>query len=307
MAGNNAKRAAAWVGICLASATVTRADSLFDYNVVVTDTLTASSHIQGRTFVNNLVTNNQPDFAQSAAAGTGDTLDVAGQVTGNGLTMERGVFRHAHPIASPFQLNLNGGSSGVTDASTSITSLSNQMNAIASQYGTFLATSLAPAGTNVSITATGNAASVFSIAASDLSKQNESIQVNTGSASAVIIKVLGNAFTFGPSEHESINGSSQNVIWYFPDATTITLNDSVWSGSILAPLAILTSPNQNIEGGVYVRSFQQTAEVHLPGNTLTPVFSGPVPLPVPSVAMASFLLMGCGLTVYSARSLRPLR
>src|ERR1700728_3958525 len=100
---------------CAGTAVVARADSLFDYNVVVTCKLTTSSHIQGRTFVNNLSTSNQPDFAQSAVAGTGDTLDVAGNVTGSGLSMERGVFRHAGALPGNFTLNLNNGSSQMSD------------------------------------------------------------------------------------------------------------------------------------------------------------------------------------------------
>jgi choice-of-anchor A domain-containing protein len=270
---------ALWAG----TAGVSRAASLFDYNVVVTGKLTTSSHIQGRTFVNNLSTRYQPVFAQSAITGTGDALDVAGHVTGSGLTMERGVFRHAGALPGKFTLNLNNRSSQVSDPNVNISSLSNQMNAIASQYNSLSATTVLPYGNNLNIAASGNGISVFSVAARDLSHQNESVNVNVGSASAVIIKVIGTGFRFNSSEHESVNGSAQQVLWDFTNATSITLNDSTWDGSILAPLATLTAPNQRIAGGVYVRNFNQTAQVHMPDNTRTTAFSGPVAVPSPSV------------------------
>jgi choice-of-anchor A domain-containing protein len=288
---------------CAGTAGIVRADSLFNYNVVVTGTLTDSSHIQGRTFVNNLVTSNQPDFAQSTAAGTGDTLDVAGAVTGSGLSMERGVFRHAGALPGGFTMNLNGGSTNVLDPSVSITSLSNQMNATAALYNSYSATTVTPSGGNLTINATGTGVAVFSVNAGGLSLANENVSVNVGTASSVIIQVLGASFTFGSSEHESITGSSGQVIWDFVNATMIHLNDSVWSGSILAPLSTLTSPNQNIEGGVYVQNFTQSAEVHLPsGSTIaTPAFNGPVPVPAPGI------LVGVLALAFGAASIRGIR
>jgi choice-of-anchor A domain-containing protein len=288
---------------CAGTAGMVRADSLFNYNVVVTGTLTDSSHIQGRTFVDNLAVSNQPDFAQSTAAGTGDTLDVAGTVTGNGLTLERGVFRHAGALG--FTPVLNGGSTSVQDSSVSISSLSNQMNSIASLYNSYSATTVTPSGGNLNINATGTGVAVFSVNASDLSNSNENVSVNVGTASSVIIQVLGSSFTFGSSEHESITGSSQQVIWDFVNATMIHLNDSTWNGSILDPLATLTSPNQNIDGGVYVANFNQSAEVHLPtdgnGNPVTPAFNGPVPVPAPGILVG---VLALAFGVVSMRGIR---
>src|ERR1700742_1139522 len=90
-----ARAAVLFIGVAAATrSTYCQASSIFDYNVIVTGTFTAESHVQGTTFANNLVAINQPDFAQSASAGTGDTLTVAGTISGSS-TLERGIYRYA--------------------------------------------------------------------------------------------------------------------------------------------------------------------------------------------------------------------
>ena len=78
------------MAFCFAGTAVCQAATIFDYNVIVTGTFTAESHVQGTTFANNLVAVNNPDFAQSASAGTGDTLTVAGTISGSSSILERG-------------------------------------------------------------------------------------------------------------------------------------------------------------------------------------------------------------------------
>jgi len=123
--------------------------SIFDYNVIVTGTFTAESHVQGRTFANDLVSVNNPDFAQSPSAGTGDTLTVAGAISGSPSIIERGVYRYAQ--ASAPSAILNGGSSLVHDASVSIAGLASQMSAASSFYSAMSAiqwSAAASAGTD---------------------------------------------------------------------------------------------------------------------------------------------------------------
>lgn len=287
------------VGMALSIWSVERAsaDSFLNYNVVVTNTLTDSSHLQGRTFVNNLAVSNQPDFAQLPAAGTGDTLDVAGTVSGSGLTLERGVFRHAGNLPAGFTLNLNGGSTQVKDPSTTVTPLANQMAAAASYYDSLSGASVTynSVANSANFVGTGTGFDLFTVNAADLAHTNESVNVTVGTASAILIKVAGSGFTFGSSEHVNITGSGQKVLWYFPSAAAITLNDSQWNGSILATGASLTSPNQQIAGGVYVQNFTQTAEVHLSDSNLgpgQPMFSGPIAAPLPASALAGAVLIG---------------
>lgn len=280
-----------------------RGGSLLSYNVVVTGTLTTDSHIDGDTFVDNLVTSNQPDFAQTAAAGTGDTLDVAGSVSGNGLTMGRGVFRHAGSLPANFTLNLNGGASQVKDSSLSIDCLAGQMNSAGAYFSSLPALSAQPSGGNISFASVGSGMTVYSVAASALDGQNENVSITASAGTSVLIVVTGNLFDFNSSEHINITGSGQQVMWYFPTATSINLGDSLWIGSILAPQATLTDNNQNINGGVYVENFDQTAEVHLSNTGLSagqPMFNGviiaaPGPAILPAILAGAIMIASPGV------------
>ncbi len=266
-----------------------QASSIFDYNVIVTGTFTAESHVQGTTFANNLVAINQPDFAQSPSAGTGDTLTVAGTISGS-ITLERGVYRYAQATAPTAVLN--GGSSLVHDATVSIAPLASQMSTASSFYSSLSGTHVSPVGNALNLTASGSGATVFNETAADLMGSNLNITVTAGAGQSVIVLVPDSGFNFGSSEHVSLGGSTTGtqILWVFANATNISMNDSQWFGSLLAPNASLTDNNQNINGGVYVQNFTQTAEVHLsdPGlGSGQPQFNGPtVPEPATMVLIS---------------------
>jgi choice-of-anchor A domain-containing protein len=269
--------------------------SLLGYNVVVAGTLTTNSHVDGATFVDNLATQNQPEFAQSAAAGSGNTLNVAGSVSGSGLTLGRGVFRHAGSLPTDFTLNLNNGSSQVTDSALSINCLAEQMNSAGAYFNSLPALSAQPSGGSIHFASSGSGLTVYSVAASALAGQNESISISAAAGSSLLIVVTGDMFDFNSSEHVNISGSGQQVMWYFPNANAINLGDSTWMGSILAPNATLTDNNQNISGGVYVENFDQTAEVHLSDPSMTagqPMFTGRITVVVPGPPILPALLAG---------------
>jgi choice-of-anchor A domain-containing protein len=291
---------------CLAcGAGVSFASSIFDYNVIVTGTFTAESHVQGRTFANNLVAVNNPDFAQSPSAGTGDTLTVAGAISGSPSIIERGIYRYAQ--ASAPSAILNGGSSLVHDASVSIAELASQISAASSFYSAMSGTHVSPVGNNLNLTASGSGATVFNQNASDLMGANLNVTLTAGAGQSIIVIVPDSSFAFGSSEHISLGGGTTGaqILWVFPNAATISLNDSQWEGSLLAPLVSLTDNNQNINGGVYVKDFVQTAEVHLSTPSLgpnDPQFNGPPP-PVPEPAGLVLISLG-GAALIALRRMR---
>lgn len=298
--------AAASAAICIFAGASARA-SFLQYNVVATGTLTESSDIYGTTFVNNLITtNNKPTFDESQTGGSGDTLDVAGSVSGSvGATIDAGVFRHAGALPSDFQSNLtlNNGASQVTDPSVSISGVQSDMNNAASFYNTLTGTAPSLNGQTLNFNASGSGSTVFSVSASALQTGNLNVDLNfTSTSQTMIIIVSGGSFNFGNSEHLSISGGSATaaqVMWYFPGATTISLNDSQWLGSILATSATLSDNSQQMDGGVYVENFNQTAEVHFgnPSQSVgTNLFSGPVPEPATGA-----LLAAAGLLPLAAR------
>jgi choice-of-anchor A domain-containing protein len=261
-----------WSGMSMLGARVSSADSIFNYNIVVTNTLTIGpDDEQGPVFVNNLITNGQPVFASSSSSGHGDTLNVAGTITlgatGDGITLNNGTFVHHFALPSGMTVNLNGNRPDITDPSLSIVALSNQMGFLANVYSGKSANATASlSGNNLNLNPTGTGLSVYDITSSTLGASNLNVSINlANSTQAVLIEVSGSSFTFGSSEHINISGGTgeDQVLWFFPNATTISLQDP-WEGSILATNASLSTTSQDITGGVYVKNFNESAEVHLP-------------------------------------------
>ena len=85
------------------------------------------------------------------------------------------------------------------------------------------------------------------------------------------------------------------MIWNFTKATSLTVYNQ-FGGSILATKAALTN-YQNIEGGVYVNSLDQHAEIHLKAYT------GSIPA-VPEPGTYAMLLAGLGLMGFMAKRCR---
>ena len=140
---------------------------------------------------------------------------------------------------------------------------------------------------------------MFNETAADLMGANLNITLTAGAGQSIIVLVPDSSFTFGSSEHVSLGSGTTGtqILWVFSSASTISLNDSQWEGSLLAPSATLTDNSQNINGGVYVQNFTQTAEVHLSDPSLgpgQPQFNGPPPVPEPATAVL-ISLGGVGL------------
>ena len=175
------------------------------------------------------------------------------------------------------------------------------MSNAAAFYASQPNTTVTPAGSNLNLTASGSGATYFDEPASDLDQSNENVTLTAGAGQFIIVVVPDASFSFGSSEHITLGGSTsgEQIMWDFPNATTVSLDDSLWTGSLLAPGATLTDNNQDIAGGVYVENFTQTAEVHLSDPNLTPgepQFGGPTPsVPEPSSLLlfnaASFVFM----------------
>jgi len=279
------------------------AATLTSYNLVVTGNYSTNSHVDGRSFVNNISVQNSPVFAMHSSAGTGDTLTIAGSVTGNALHVNRGVLRTKTALPNGFTVNLNGGASRVVDPTVSIADLASQITAASAHFASVTESTAGYGAGNIVIdqegkrinfnasAAAAGKAAIFTLAASELSRNNLSFAFNLGSATSAIINVVGGA-SLNPNQG-NFNGASgalaSKVLWNFASATSLSLKSN-WYGTILGPNLSVNMNNQNIDGGVYVRNLTQTGELHdfrFVGPQ--PISAAPLVIPLPSAALAGLL------------------
>lgn len=131
---------------------------------------------------------------------------------------------------------------------------------------------------------------VYSIAASDLSG-NRTLDISgIGANDTVLINVTGtNVSGFGVTVNTNTGGYNQ-ILWNFADATAVNINNRALHGSILAPLAAV-STSQNIDGNLIAGSWtnNNSAEIHFGSSNR---FSGNAPVPEPATwAVISFGVM----------------
>lgn len=275
---------------------------LNDYNVVVTGTMTAKSHVDGKTVVNNLGTSSLSEFGQHVSSG--DALDIAGTATGDFKTF-RGTLHHDLSLSGANVSYLNGSTqSQDTVASSLLSDLSHAMNSASAAFA-MLATSgntsaSRDSSNRVAFSYTGGSTSqaVFNISASLLNGASE-ISFNLGSAKTAIINVsLAGSSSYSESANFTgdVNNHAGNLLWNFVGTASFNAG-TTWEGTILGNNLSLTTGN-NVDGGVYVKNFTQGGEVH------DKYFTGTiVPLPASVLGGSALLaLLGAAQLVRSRRS-----
>lgn len=302
-----------------------RASSVFpmqEFNVIVLGTPNGnggrtsvgsfddSSDIQGSAFINGDVAGTT--FADQGLP-SGDTigLEATGGVTSSSVHVNNGNVLLGGTAASGFSVNSGGtrtqnSSQPATDLanfSSTLTSTSDQWAKLATTNGTSVQT-----GNNsmnfIIPTSAGNFV-VFNVNSSNFG-QNDNIEF-TGLASnqQVLINVSGTSFTEPGginfiNNNASVDGNA--VIWNFSDATSISLS-AEFDGSILAPNATLSDPNNVITGNIAVANLGSVGEIDFASPNFTPPLNavpagGPLPVPASFglVAIGSVaLLAGAGL------------
>ncbi|MDQ1833056.1 choice-of-anchor A family protein [Massilia scottii] len=295
---------------------------LHEFNAVVLTDLNSQSHVDGRTWVGGTATGG--DYAQHAndtpaskyagltVMGNANRVQVnalgaviGGNLSGATINAGSGVI-HGNVHNS----NLNGAAwvgGSLTGSNTNggrLPSLDGTMQAnadaahstdFAATLGALSASLGQMSGTGSTVTfngygkATFNAVAnasgvaVFNLIDAGVFKASE-FEFNLGDATTVILNASDESATIGAN---FLGGSAQTLgsklIWNFRNATSITTN-ALFGGAILAPSARLTN-NQNIEGGVFVKSLEQHGELHLQA------FDGKLN-PVPEPASGALLLAG---------------
>jgi choice-of-anchor A domain-containing protein len=270
-------RTAALVAIMAATPALA---SFTQYNLVVTGNLNNQSQdIEGSAFIGGNLSGGAVNVGTRltpAASFVGtDVLTVGGMISSSGINLQAGNLRRGGS-RSGF-LNLNGGGPGVqfdivdSGVSTTAASLAAQMASTSSFLAGLTPNSTAqvpsgqPGPVNFNATPGPDGIAVFNVSGAQVfGSLAQQINLNAGSASSIIINVTGNVNWNSGNMVGAWTGAfaRSRVLWNFVDATNINL-DRNFNGAILAPLAALTNTTA-IDGSVFVASFTQRGEVHLP-------------------------------------------
>lgn len=256
------------------------------WNLVVLNGWTNNSQdVEGNAFCGGNFTGGAPTIAKNlnAAAYAGiDTLVVAGTTNVSNINLHAGNFSHGGSVTG--NVNHNGGGTTHTDATLTargqamgaeLIGLSNSLRNLAAD-STAAFPSGQPGAVRYNATGGADGIAVFSVDAANVFNNNliQQIELNVNGASQIVINVAGATVNFNNGNMVGAWSSAfarSNVIWNFYEATSINL-DRNFNGALLAPLAHLTNSTA-IDGSVFVSSFTQSGEVHLP------FYTGTVPAP----------------------------
>jgi choice-of-anchor A domain-containing protein len=157
-------------------------------------------------------------------------------------------------------------------------------------------------GTNFFVAPTGNGLFIYNVDASYFNgslNQNRGFEVDlTSTSQSVIINITGAGATslqFSKGTQVKIGSNFVNanttggvpVMFNIPTATSVSTSNGNLNGSILAPYATFSSPNQTVDGQLFVGSVNGLAETH------DQYYSGTLPTSTPEPL--TFVLMGAGL------------
>lgn len=277
------------------------------YNLVVTGNLQNNNQdIEGTALVGGnlsggIVTVGNKLLPASNYLGT-PVLTVGGNISTSGIHLQAGnLVRQGSRSGT---LDFNGGGSAVqsdivSNVSSIVSSATTEIANASTYFHSLTANSIAtfpsgqPAAVNYNATPSGPGnIAVFNVSAANVFNNSliQQINLNAGNASSIVINVSGSTVNFNTGNFASsftTTFARSNVIWNFFEATSITL-DRNFNGALLAPNAHLTNSTA-IDGSVFVASFTQNGEVHLP------LYGGVVPAP------GSLALLGLGGLAISRR------
>lgn len=292
-------RTLASVAAFAAFSTISNAGILNQFNLIVTGNLNSQSEVEGRTLIGGSLSGSASNYGvmlnPAQSLGT-DVLVVGGNITAQNVNINAGNLRLGGTNGAQ-NLNFNGGGQLIADPSISGigatvgAELASNSQALAQLAATNTVNfpSPQPGPLNFQCIPDSNGLAVFNVPGSLVFSNNnvQQIDINFNGATNVIINVTGTNINFTQGNFVG-NFTSMfarsRVLWNFHQATNIDIGGKAFNGALLAPAASYTSQGVN-EGSVYVASFTQRGEVHLPG------YIGIVPAPGVAAFPIAALLM----------------
>jgi choice-of-anchor A domain-containing protein len=251
--------------------TLTALQILQQLDLVDFTNFTGSSDVEGRAVIGgNLISGGT--FYTGASGGTGGVapaassfaaLTVFGSVdVQNDINLNDSGTAYVGGSGSK-KINFNGGKLTTTAPMESIAQLQTTLDGLESSLSAMSANGVIENPNNpnlVSLNNTTNASTVvFDVTAAEL-KSWGTLNLNAGSATSIIINVIGGgSISTGVNLVGGFNSDQHKIIWNFENATSVTVNG--WQGTILAPYAAVTA-NSQINGTVVANSFSGGGEIH---------------------------------------------
>lgn len=288
--------------LVLAAPLAASADLLHDYNLVVVNNLSTTSETEGRAIIGGNVSGNATQFGFKLPSNTpasSTTLEVGGNITNSQVTVSVGSLLQGG-ATYPSGNNLIFGNGGSRTMDSSLTAslpgtLQGELNTDSAYYKALTTNSTVTAPTNqpgpVTFTAVAGAnhIAVFNVDGSIFSNQNvqQYNLVNNTGATSFVFNVFGTSISFNQGNFTgglATTAFSSSAIFNFYQATSLSFTNHFY-GAVLAPLATFSNSTA-VEGSVFVQSFNQSGEVHLPNYAGPSISSVPEP--------ASIALLGIG-------------
>ncbi|MEP4198102.1 MAG: collagen-binding domain-containing protein [Aliishimia sp.] len=274
------------------SASLTVQETLGTFNLV-TETYTGNQEVEGRTYIDGDLTSVSGQFGFVSPSDGQDiaALSVNGDLINSNINLT--TTTQARVSGSVIGSRVNNGT--VEQNVSTLPDVSFASYLLESQYLSTLT------GVSANVSDQNNkvfgGAQIVDVALSDLSTGGYSF--NFGTEDFLIINVSGTTGSFGMNPLGSTVSAASNVLWNFFEATNVQVN-SVISGHILAPNAVLSGFNGSSEGTVIAKSVNLTnGELHQ--QTWTGLIPVETTTPVPLPAGLPMLLAGLGVFGFMRR------
>lgn len=230
---------------------------------------------------------------------TGGAPATGGLVVGGNLTATNGQLHYGNMVVggnvNTTRFNVK---EGVTDTDTSydFATLAQQLRDTSKSLSEYDNTGETRFQYN-QLTLTGTEANlnVFSIDAAQLGSAN-SLSINVANGSQVLVNVVGSSANWSNMGISLSGVTTQNVLFNFHEASSLSMAGISISGSVLAPNANVLFQNGHINGILITNNLTGPGELHntgYKGGLLTPTPStGPIAPGVPEPATWAMMLLG---------------